>query len=79
MTVTESFCAADDEPTTCCGTSRAHGAKPQKTGSVVGRLGGVITGRCVACPAELVEAIIEMESGWEPYAYLPRCRGAHAN
>ena len=38
-----------------------------------------ITGRCVACPAELVEAIIEMEPGWEPYAYLPRCRGAHAN
>ena len=43
------------------------------------RAAGCVFQGGVSCPAELVEAIIEMESGWEPYAYLPRCRGAHAN
>ena len=51
--------------------SWAHGAEPES----VARLSGgwvVYYARVYRVPVELVEAIIEVESGWEPYAVSPK-------
>ena len=52
-------------------TSWAHGAEPQRVArSSAGWV--VYYARVYHVPVELVEAIIEVESGWEPYAVSPK-------